>query len=334
MRLVGREEKDGTYLIRPFGNLPLVYHADKLVTARLIKFYRKANSWVFWGALLSGGLSLPVLLNFWSDHLFLATVIFAIGTFALESVAVVAGVLFILRHALRVPPATFPTPKPKAEPVRRRLLRVAAIAAAWLSLVGLFIAPDYLPFSPWEWIATGLVAFALVALVADHLRHQREQSGKPPPTKIDDRAVQRRRILWGTLVGPLANPLALWVLAAFLFSGQIEMGENTLRTFELLLGPSYGFAFALGLLLLLRCGGTRMRWYLLAATIATLLMAPLWYDFFDPYFSAELTNELLYLSVLTPIFVAFPAVIAFWLITRPDRWALGTDSGNAAGQAI
>jgi peptidoglycan/LPS O-acetylase OafA/YrhL len=332
MRLVGREEKDGTYLLRPFGDLPFVYHADKLVTGRLIKFYRKANSWVFWGALLSGALMLPVLLNFWSDDLFLATVIFAIGTFAVESVGVVAGVLFILRHASRVPPATFPTPKPKAEPVRWRLLRATATIAAWLSLAGLFIAPDYLPFFPWEWIATGLVAFALVTFVADHLRRQREQSGKPPPTKIDDRAVQRRRILWGTLLGPLANPLALWFAARLLFSDEFEVTDNTPRIFELLLGPSYGFGLALALCLLLGLGRTGMRWYLGAATIATLLIAPLWFYFFEPYFSPELRmgSEVLYVSLTTSAFIAYPMVIAFWLIARPDRYADSPDANAAA----
>src|SRR5215469_4054225 len=164
MRLLGIEQKDGTYFVRPFGNLPFVYHADKLVTGRLIKFYRKFNAWAFWGALISGALSLPVLLNFSSDHMLLATVIFMVGMSVLATAGAIAGVLFILRHASRVPPATFPTPKPKAEPVRWRLLRAAATIAALLSLVGSFIAPDYLPFFPWEWIATGLVAFALVAL--------------------------------------------------------------------------------------------------------------------------------------------------------------------------
>lgn len=332
MRLLAIEQKDGTYFIRPFGGLPFVYHADKLVTGRLIKFYRKFNSWAFWGALLSGALSLPVLLNFWSDHLLLASVTFAIGTFALEAVGAIAGVLFILRHASRVPPATFPTPKPKAEPVRWRLLRATATIAVWLSLVGLFMAPDYLPFFPWEWIATGLVAFALVAFVADHLRRQREQSGKPPPTKIDDRVVQRRRILWGTLLCPLANPLALWFVARLLFSDKFEVTDTTFRIFELLLGPSYGFGLVLGLCLLLGLGRAGMRWYLSAATIAALLMTPLWFYFFEPYFSPELRmgSVVLYVSLTTSAFIAYPAVIAFWLIARPDRYAVPPAAHQAA----
>src|SRR5262245_12097074 len=99
MRLVAREEKDGTYLIRPFGDLPFVYHADKLVTGRLIKFYRKYNAWAFWGALLSGALSLPILLNFSSDHMLLATVIVMVGMSALATAGAIGGALFILRHA-------------------------------------------------------------------------------------------------------------------------------------------------------------------------------------------------------------------------------------------
>src|SRR5690348_3703948 len=172
MRLVGREEKDGRYLLRPFGSLPFVYHADKLVTGRLIKFYRKANSWVFWGALLSGALALPVLLNFWSDDLLLATVILMVGTFALETSGVVAGVLFILRHASRVPATVFPMPKPKAEPARWRLLRVAATIAIVLSLIDMFYVTQKIPF--WDWIVTVLVAFALVVFVTDHVRRQRQ----------------------------------------------------------------------------------------------------------------------------------------------------------------
>jgi hypothetical protein len=334
MRLLAIEQKDGTYFIRPFGGLPFVYHADKVVTGRLIKFYRKSDSWAFWGALISGALALPILLNFWSDHPLLAIAIFAIGTFAVEAAGAIAGVLFILRHALRVPPATFPMPKLKAEPVRWRLLRAAATVAAWLSFAGFFVAPDYLPSFPRMWIATGLVAFALIALVADHLRRQREQSGKPAPTKIDDRAMQRRRTLWGTLLGPLANPLAFWLIAVFLFTDGIKLGENTLLTFALLLGPSYGFALVLGLLLLLGAAGRRMRWYLGAATVAMLLMAPLWVEYFNPHFSPELRmgSEVLYLSVVTPAFITFPLVIAFLLIARPDRWALDTDGGDAAGQ--
>ena len=151
MRLLAIEQKDGTYLVRPFGGSPFVYHADELVTGQLIKFYRKYNSWAFWGALLSGALGLPVLLNFWSDDLLIASVIFAIATFALAALGAVTGVLFILRHASRVPPATFPTPKPKAEQVRWRLLRATAAIAAWLSLVALFVAPDYLPWWRSRW---------------------------------------------------------------------------------------------------------------------------------------------------------------------------------------
>jgi hypothetical protein len=333
MRLLALEQKDGTYLIRPFGGLPIVYHADKLVTARLVKFYRKCNAWAFWGALLSGALSLPILLNFWSDHMLLATVIFMVAASVVTATGAVGGVLFVLRHALRVPPAAFPTPKPKAEPIGWRLLRATATIAAWLSLVGLFIAPDYLPFFPWEWIATGLVAFALVAFVADHLRRQRAQSGKPPPTKIDDRAIQRRRILCGTLLGPLANPLALWFAARLLFSDDFEVTDITVRIFELLLGPSYGFGMALGLCLLLGLGRTGMRWYVGAATVAGLLMAPLWFYFFEPYFSPELRmgSEVLYFSLTTAAFIAYPMVIAFWLIARPDRYAEPFEPAQAVG---
>jgi len=37
---------------------------------------------------------------------------------------------------------------------------------------------------------------------------------------------------------------------------------------------------------------------------------------------------------MTAVFIAFPAVIAFWLIARPDRWALDPESSGATGQSI
>lgn len=325
MRLVGREEKDGTYLLRPFGRLPFVYHADKLVTGRLIKFYRKANSWVFWGALLSGALALPVLLNFWSDDLLLATVIFIIGTFALETTGVVAGVLFILRHASRVPATVFPTPKPKAEPARWRLLRVAATIAIALSLIDMFYVTQKIPF--WDWIVAVLVAFALVVFVTDHVRRQRQQSGAPPaPPKIDDRAVQRRRMLWGTLLGPLVNPLAFWMLVVVPFTDAFEVSDKTFRLVALLLGASYAVGLALGLVLLVGWGRKGMWWYLGAGTLATLMMMPVCLFLLSPYFSDEVGMEIvLWLSTMTAVFIAFPAVIAFWLIARPDRYAEPTE---------
>jgi hypothetical protein len=328
MRLVGREEKDGTYLLRPFGDLPFVYHADKLVTGRLIKFYRKANSWVFWGALLSGALALPVLLNFWSDHLFLATVIFLVGTCAVESVGVVAGVLFILRHALRVPAATFPTPKPKAEPVRWRWLRVAATIAISLSLVDMFFLPQQIPFS--DWIDTALIAFALIVFVADHVRRQRQQSGAPPaPPKIDNRAVQRRRMLWGTLLGPLINPLAL---SMPLMSETVAEIDNVFGIVGILLAWSYGLGLALVLVLLLGWGRRGLWWYLGAAAVATLVMTPFWVNYVAPHFSSGMEDEVLWVGTMTGVFIAFPAAIAFWLIARPDRWSLDMDSSGAAKQ--
>src|SRR5215469_9572537 len=172
MRLLGIEQKDGTYFVRPFGNLPFVYHADKLVTGRLIKFYRKFNAWAFWGALISGALSLPVLLNFSSDHMLLATVIFMVGMSVLATAGAIAGVLFILRHAWRVPPATFPAPKPKAEPMRWRLLQVAATIATALAVIGIFYLPPELPFLAWLQVA--FIGFALIVFVADHARRQRQ----------------------------------------------------------------------------------------------------------------------------------------------------------------
>jgi hypothetical protein len=323
MRLVAREEKDGTYLVRPFGDLPFVYHADKLVTGRLIKFYRKCNSWVFWGALLSGALALPVLLNFWSDNLLLATVIFLVGTFAVEAAGAIAGVLFILRHAARVAATLFPMPKPKAEPVRWRLLRVAATIATALSLVDMFYLRQQIPF--WDWIDTALIAFALIVFVTDHVRRQRQQSGAPPaPPKIDDRARQRRRMLWGTLLGPLVNPLALWMLVVFPFAeaDAFAVIERVSRVVGLLFAASYVLGLVLGLVLLLGWGRRGLWWYLGAGTVATLIMTPVCFFLLRPSFSAQLGMELvLWVSTMTGVFIAFPAVIAFWMIARPDRYA-------------
>jgi hypothetical protein len=335
MRLLAIEQKDGTYFVRPFGNLPFVYHADKLVTGRLIKFYRKFNAWAFWGALISGALSLPFLLNFSSDHMLLATVIFMVGASAMASAGAIGGAFFILRHALRVPEASFPAPKSKAEPVRWRLLRVAATIAIMLSLVDLFYPPQEIPF--WNWIVTALVAFALIVFVADHVRRQHQQSGAPPAPKINDRAVQRRRTLWATLLGPLANPLALWMLVAFPFAepDAFEVSERFFGLIGLLFAASYVLGLALGLLLLLGWGRWSLWWYLSAATLATLVMTPVCLSLLSPYFSDQVGIEMvLWLSTMAPVFIAFPTVIAFWLIARPDRWALDADSGNVAGQAI
>ena len=76
-----------------------------------------------------------------------------------------------------------------------------------------------------------------------------------------------------------------------------------------------------------------MRWYLGAATIATLLMAPLWFYFFESYFSPELRmgSEVMYFSLTTSAFIAYPMVIAFWLIARPDRYAEPLEPAQAAG---
>jgi hypothetical protein len=332
MRLLAIAQKDGTYFVRPFGGLPFVYHADKLVTARLIKFYRKCNSWVFWGALLSGGLSLPILLHFWSDDLLLATVILMVGTWAVAAAGAVAGVLFILRHASRVPATLFPMPKPKAEPARWRLLRVAATIAVALSLADMFYPPQQIPF--WNWV-TALVAFALIVFVTDHMRRQRQQSGAPPaPAKIEDRAVQRRRMLWGTLLGPLVNPLALSMPLMFMPTETVAEIDKIFGIVGVLLACSYGLGLALGLLLLLGWGRKGLWWYLGAATIATFAMTPFWITYLAPHFRSGMGDEVLWVGTMTGVFITFPAAIAFWLIARPDRWALDTGSGDTAGQTI
>ncbi|HEV2550918.1 MAG TPA: hypothetical protein VGU20_26635 [Stellaceae bacterium] len=322
MRLLALEQKDGTYFIRPFGDLPFVYHADKLVTGRLIKFYRKFNSWAFWGALLSGALSLPILLNFWSDDLLFATVIFMVGAWVAVAAGAIAGALFILRHASRVPATVFPMPKPKAEPARWRLLRVAATIATAFSVIGMFYLPPELPFSGWLQVA--FIGFALIVFVADHVRRQREQSGAPPaPPRIDDRGRQRRRMLWGTLLAPLANPLALWMLVVLPLTDPDAFAaiDRVFRLVGLLLAASYGLGVALGLLLLLGWGRRSLWWYLGAGTVATLIMTPVAFSLLQPHFSAQLgTDPVLWLGTMTAVFIAFPAVITFWLIARPDRY--------------
>jgi hypothetical protein len=332
MRLLAIEQKDGTYFIRPFGDLPYVYHADKLVTGRLIKFWRQFDSWGFWGALLSGALSLPPLLHYWGDNMLLATVIFLAIAGAVHVVSLVGGTLFVLRHASRVPTNAFPMPKPKAEPARWRLLRAAATVATALSVIGLFYLPSELPFL--GWLQTVCIGFALVVFVADHVRRQREQSGKPPPTKIDDRAARRRRMLWGTLLGPLANPLALWMLVvppltdpdAFAAIGKV------FRLVGLLLAASYGLGLVLGLVLLFGLGRRSLWWYLGAATVATLVMTPIALSLLQSYFSTQVGMEtVLWLSTMTAVFIAFPAVIAFWLVARPDRYAEPIEPEAVAG---
>ncbi len=333
MRLLALEQKDGTYFVRPFGGLPFVCHADKLVTGRLIKFYRKYNSWAFWGALLSGALSLPLLLKFWSDDLLLATVIFMVGAWAVVAAGAIAGALFVLRHASRIPPDAFLTPKPKAEPARWRLLRGAATIATVFSVIGMFYLPPELPFLGWLQVA--LIAFALIVFVADHVRRQRGQSGAPPaPPKIDDRGRQRRRMLWGTLLGPLANPLALWMLVVLPLSDPDAFAaiDKVFRLVGLLLAASYGLGTILGLLLLLGWGRRSLWWYLGAATAATLVMTPICFSLVHAAFSADgAINNILWLSTMIGVFIAFPAVIAFWLIARPDRYADPFEAAPAAG---
>jgi hypothetical protein len=335
MRLVAREEKDGTYLIRPFGDLPFVYHADKLVAARLIKFYRKFDSWGFWGALLSGALALPALLNYGSDNLLLATAIFLVIASAVHVASLLAGALFVLRHASRLPPDAFPSPKAKAEPLRWRSLRMAATIATALSVTWMFYLPPELPFL--GWLEVAFIGFALIVFAADHARRQREQSGAPPaPPKIGDRAAQRQRMLSGTLLGPLANPLALWMLVVLPLSDPDAFTaiDKVFRLVALLLAASYGLGLVLSLLLLLGWGRRSLWWYLGAATAATLVMTPVCLLLVQPAFSSDAgINTLLWLSTMTAVFIAFPAVIAFWLIARPDRWALDTNGGNVAGQA-
>lgn len=313
-----RAEPDGRFLVRPLGTSPLVFEIDAPTRERLVRFVRVYHAWQFWGLLLSGLITLPVILNFWQDRFWWACAA-DLGLCYLLSIAFLwMGELVILRKAVRVPTAAWPETA-KATPSggwwRLMLLSLASV----LLLVAIAEGPLHFPFFPLMWIAPALAVAVLVLLVRMHVAEQRAMAGiagtVPPPVNP---AIRQHRIVLGSLIAALANPLAvLLVIDHVMGTGAHPL---PLGTVGLLFALSGGCALLLGLCVLLVRGSGGIRWHLAAATIAMPVLAAIFY--FAVYGSATAMHELaLWLSLTSAAAITFPVAAAFWLIARPERYA-------------
>lgn len=315
-----RAQPDGSFLVRPLGASPLVFRIDAPTKERLVRFARVYHAWRFWGLLLSGLITLPVILNFWQDWFWWACAA-DLGLCYLLSIALLwTGELVILRKAVRVPTAAWPE------------TTIAARSAGWwrvmllsLASVLLFVAvvegPQYFPFFPLMWIALALDVAVLVLLVRIQIAEQRAiariDGTVPAPPPVNP-ATRRRRIVLGSLTAPLANPLAALLVINHVISNRAN--PLPLGTVGLLLALSGGCALLLGLYVLLTRGSGGIRWHLIAAAIAMPALSAIFY--FAVYGSLAAMHQLaIWLSLTSAAAVTFPVAAAFWLIARPERYA-------------
>jgi len=315
-----RAEPDGGFLVRPLGTSPLVLQIDAPTRERLVRFVRVYHAWQFWGLLLSGLITLPVILNFWQDWFWWACAA-DLGLCYLLSIAFLwMGELVILRKAARVPTAAWPEmakAAPSAGWWRVMLLSLASVLL-WVAVV---VGPQYFPSFPLLWIALALDVAVLVLLFRMHIAQQLTIAGlagtAPAPPPVDP-ATRQRRIVLGSLAAALANPLA----ALLVINHVIGTGANPLPlgTVGLLLALSGGCGLLLGLCVLLTRGSGGIRWHLAAATIAMPVLSAIFY--FAVYGSATAMHELaIWLSLISAAAITFPVAAAFWLIARPERYA-------------
>jgi hypothetical protein len=320
LRILWLSQPDGRFLVRPLGASPLVFQTDAPTKERLVRFVRVYHTWQFWGLLLSGLVTLPIIVNFWQDWFWLA---FAadLGLCYLLTIALLwTGELVILRNAVRVPTAAWPettTAAPSAAWWRGMLLLLASV----LPFVAIAEGPQRLPFFPWIWMATALVLAVLALLVQMHIAQQRaiaRVAGRLPAPPPPNPATRQRRIVLGSLTAPLANPLA----ALLIINHVIGNGVNPLPlgAVGLLLALSGGCGLLLGLYVLLTGGSGGIRWHLTAAAIAMPALSAIFY--FVVYGSVTAMHELaIWLSVTSAAAITFPVATAFWLIARPERYA-------------
>jgi hypothetical protein len=282
-----------------------------------VRFARVYHAWRFWGLLLSGLITLPVILNFWQDRFWWACAT-DLGLCYLLSIAFLwTGELVILRKAVRVPTAAWPETAiaaPSAGWWRSMLLPLASV----LLLVAVAEGPLHFPFFPLMWIAPALALAVLVLLVQAHIAEQRAMArvaGTVPPPPVNP-AIRQRRIVLGSLTAPLANPLAALLVINHVISNRAT--PPPLGTVGLLLALSGGCGLLLGLYVLLMRGSGGIRWHLAAATIAMPVLAAILY--FAVYGSATAMHELaIWLSLISAAAITFPVAAAFWLVTRPER---------------
>ncbi len=312
-----RSQPDGNFLIRPLGASPLVFLTDAPTKERLVRFVRTYHAWQFWVLLLSGLVTLPILLTFWEDWFWWACAAELALCWLLAIAVLWIGELVILRNAVRVPTAEWPemtttTPRPRWW---RDLLVLIGIV---LSFVALAEGPQYLAFFPWMWIATALVIAILALLIRWHMANQRvivtraEIAAAPPA----DPATRQRRILLASLTAALANPIAVVMLVSHLTSKEIPLAFGS---FGLLLALSGGCGLLLGLYFLLTRGRGGLRWHLTAAAIALPVLSATFY--FVAFSAVALMEQALWLSFVSTAAIAFPVAAAFWLIARPERYA-------------
>jgi hypothetical protein len=320
LQISWRAQPDGSFLVRPLGASPLVFQTDAPTNERLVRFVRVYHAWQFWGLLLSGIVTLRLILNFWPDRFWWACAA-DLGLCYLLTIAFLwAGELVILRNAVRVPTGVWPE------------VTTAAQSAGWwrgvlLPLAGVFLlvavaeGPQHLPFFPLMWIAPALTVAILVLLVRIHITDQKAIARiggiAPVPLPVSP-AIRGRRIVLGSLTAPLANPIA----ALLVVDHVISNGAKPLLfgTVALLLALSGGCGLLLGLYFLLTGGSGGIRWHLAAAAIAMPALSAIFY--FVVYGPIAAMYELtIWLSVVSAAAITFPVATTFWLIARPERYA-------------
>jgi hypothetical protein len=317
LQISWQSKPDGSFLVRPLGASPLVFQTDAPTKERLVRFVRTYHAWQFWGVLLSGLVTLPVILTFWQDRFWWACAA-DLGLCCLLAIAFLwTGELVILRDAVRVPPAAWPETMTAAPSAGwwRMLLLLASV----LPLVAMAEGPRYLPFFPWLWIETALVVGVFVLLVQVHIADQRTiaRIGGLAPASVNP-AARLRRIVLGSLTAPLANPLAFVMIINYVIGDRAN--PLPLGVVGLLLALSGGCGLLLGLCVLLTRGTGGIRWHLAAAAIAMPALSAIFY--FAVYGSLPAMRELaIWLSLISAAAIAFPVAAAFWLIARPERYA-------------
>jgi len=314
-----RPQPDGGFLVRPLGASPLVFQTDAPTKERLARFVRAYHAWQFWGLLLSGVVTLPIILNFWQDWFWWACAA-DLGLCYLFTVAFLwTAELVILRNAVRVPTAAWPETRfaaPSAGWWRSMLLPLGSVSL----LVAVAEGPQHVSFFPLMWMATALVVAVLVLLVRMNIDDQRaiaRVAGTVPAPPLNP-ATRQRRIVLGSLTAPLANPLAFVVV----INHVIGNGANPLPfgVVGLLLALSSGCGLLLGLCVLLTRGTGGIRWHLAAAAFAMPALSAIFY--FAIYGSLPGMHELaIWLSLISAAAITFPVAAVFWLIARPERYA-------------
>ena len=167
-----RSQPGGRFLIRPLGASPLVFLTDAPTKERLVRFVRGYHAWQFWVLLLSGLVTLPVIITFWQDWFWWACAADLALCYLLAVAFLWTGELVILRNAVRVPTAAWPeitTTAPRPKWWRIMLLLVGSA----LALVAVVEGAQYLPSFPLMWIATALVIADLALLIRWHIAEQR-----------------------------------------------------------------------------------------------------------------------------------------------------------------